>query len=93
MNEAARLSILGYNILKLKDNWKNPMIKNPDIFRDFEDRWIAAQKPDFAENLRILDGMYQLARSLGHFSGDNPLEGIEKNIRIASILNRVRKSS
>jgi hypothetical protein len=69
------------------------MMKNPEIFRQFEDKWNAGQKADFAENLRILDGMYELARKLGHFSGANPLEGIEKNIRIASILNRVRKSS
>jgi len=64
------------------------MIKNPDIFRRFEEKWIAGQKPDFEENLRLLDGMYELARKFGHFSGSNPLEGIEKNIRIASILNR-----
>jgi hypothetical protein len=69
------------------------MIKNSEIFQQFEDKWIAGQKADFAENLRILDGMYELARKLGHFCGSNPLEGIEKNIRIASILNRVRKSS
>ncbi len=69
------------------------MIKNPEVFRRFEEQWIASQKPDLAENLRILDGMYQLARKLGHFSGSNPLEGIEKNIRVASILNRVRRPS
>lgn len=69
------------------------MIKNVEMFRRFEADWIAGQKPDFAENMRILDGMYELARKLGHFSGDNPLEGIEKNIRIASIINRVRRSS
>lgn len=69
------------------------MIKNPELFRQFENKWIASQKPDLAENLRILDGMYKLARTLGHFSGENPLEGIEKNIRVARILNRVRRHS
>ncbi len=69
------------------------MMKNPDVFRRFEDEWIASHKTDFAENMRILDGMYQLARKFGHFSGENPLEGIEKNIRVARILNRVRRTS
>jgi len=37
------------------------MIKNPEIFRRSEEEFIAGQKPDFKENLRLLDGMYQLA--------------------------------
>jgi hypothetical protein len=69
------------------------MIKDPEAFRRFEQQWIAGQKPDLKENLRIVEGMYQLARKFGHFSGDNPLEGIEKNIRVARILNRVRRPS
>jgi hypothetical protein len=69
------------------------MVKNPEMFQRFEDEWIAGRKADFAENLRILDGMYEFARKLGQFSRANPLEGIEKNIRIARMLNGVRKSS
>lgn len=69
------------------------MIKNPDMFRRFEEKLIAGQKADFVENLRMLDGMYNLAQTLGKFPGPDPLEGIEKNIRIASILRHVRRSS
>jgi hypothetical protein len=66
------------------------MIKDTEIFRKFENNWIASQKPDLEENLRILDGMYELAVALGKFPGPDPLEGIEKNIRVARILNRVQ---
>ena len=38
------------------------MMKNPEIFRQFENKWIAGQKADITENLRILDGMYELAK-------------------------------
>jgi hypothetical protein len=67
------------------------VIQDWEKFHLFEAEWIAGQKPDFAKNMRILDGMYELARALGKFPGPDPLEGIEKNIRIASIIRRVQK--
>jgi hypothetical protein len=69
------------------------MIKNAEMFRRFNDQWIAGQKPDMEENLRIMDGMYELAVASGKFPGPDPLEGIEKNIRIARILRRVQSPS
>jgi hypothetical protein len=58
----------------------------------FENAWIAAQKPDHAQNLRLADGMYELARSLGQFTNEDALDGIEKNIRLVALLNRVQNA-
>jgi hypothetical protein len=58
----------------------------------FENAWIASQKPDHAQNLRLADGMYELARKLGQFKEEDALDGIEKNIRLVALLNRVRNT-
>ena len=68
------------------------MIRDVERWREFEAAWVASQKPDHAENLRLVDGMYQLARSLGKFTAEDALEGIEKNIRLAAVLHHVRRT-
>jgi hypothetical protein len=66
-----------------------PMVQNSASWEAFENAWIASQKPDHAQNLRLLDGMYELARTLGQFKDEDALDGIEKNIRLVALLNRV----
>ncbi len=68
------------------------MIRDVERWREFEAAWVASQKPDYAENLRLVEGMYQLARSLGKFTAEDALEGIEKNIRLAAVLHHVRRT-
>ena len=68
------------------------MIRDIARWQAFENAWIASQKPDYAQNLRLVEGMYQLARSLGKFTIDDALDGIEKNIRLATVLSRVPRT-
>ena len=68
------------------------MIRDVAQWRAFEDVWIASQEPDYAQSLRLFEGMYQLARSLGKFTIDDALDGIEKNIRLAVIFSHVRRT-
>lgn len=68
------------------------MIRDIARWRAFEDAWVASQPPDYARNLRLAEGMYQLARSLGKFTRDDALDGIEKNIRLAALLKRVSRT-
>lgn len=65
------------------------MVQGSSRWHAFENAWIASQKPDFAQNLRMVDGMYELARKLGQFKDEDALDGIEKNIRLVALLNRV----
>ena len=69
------------------------MIRNVQRWREFENAWVASQKPDFAENLRLVEGMYQLAREMGRFTAEDDLDGIEKNIRLSAVLHHVQRNS
>ena len=63
------------------------MITRPDLVEAFENEQIRNTPPDFEQNLRIVEGLYELARMLGKFPPDDPLEGIEVDIRLARALN------
>ena len=69
------------------------MIQNVQQWREFECAWVASHKPDLAENLRLVDGMYQLARNMGRFTAADALDGLDKNIRLAAVLHHVRGTS
>ena len=68
------------------------MIQNASMLRELERRWIACQPADFRANLHLIDEMYRYARKLGRFPAPDPLEGVEVNVRLASILRSVRKT-
>lgn len=63
------------------------MITRPDLVAAFEMEQIRNTPPDFERSLRIVEGLYELARMLGALPTKNPLEGIEVDIRVARALN------
>ncbi|HKJ67188.1 MAG TPA: hypothetical protein VKA68_04475 [bacterium] len=44
------------------------------------------------KKFRLLDAMYEFARSMGAFPLENPMEGIEVDIRIARVVNSVSEA-
>ncbi|MBU4272747.1 MAG: hypothetical protein KKE86_07670 [Planctomycetes bacterium] len=68
------------------------MIRDVQRWSEFETAWITLQKSDYVDNVRLVEGMYQLARALGKFTVDDALDGIEKNIRLAAVLRHVSKT-
>jgi len=68
------------------------LIKNPSKLEEFEHRLIKNQKPDFYKNLVIVEEMYREALNLGVF-GRDPLDGLEVDLKIARIINHVKKTS
>ncbi|MFN3533756.1 MAG: hypothetical protein ACK4WB_00020 [Desulfatiglandales bacterium] len=58
---------------------------------EFEREYIAKSIPSFSENLRIFEALYREAVSLGVLPLKNSLEGIEVDIRIAKILNSLKR--
>ena len=68
------------------------MIRDVACWEAFERYLISKQKLDYAENLRLVDGMYALARQLGQFTSEDALDGIEKTIRVAKAINGVRRT-
>jgi hypothetical protein len=68
------------------------MIKNNKDFAKFERNLIRKEKVDYKRNLKLVDAMYREAVALGVFPPKNPLEGIETKIKLARVLNSVRKT-
>ena len=63
------------------------MIKRSELLEAFEKEQIRKNKTGFHENLRIYEALYREAQALGIFPLENPLEGIEVDIRLAKVLN------
>lgn len=68
------------------------MIKNTAILEQFEKDLVRREKADFHKNLKIVNELHREARALGVF-GKNLMDGIEVDLRIARIINHVRKPS
>lgn len=69
------------------------MIRDVARWEAFERDLISKQKLDYAENLRLVDGMYDLARKLGRFTIEDARDGLENTIHLAAILHCVRRTS
>lgn len=68
------------------------MIKNPDLLQNLEDERLQREKADFLKNMRLMEGMYWEAVSLGVFPLKDSLDGVEIDIRIAEVINSVSSS-
>ena len=66
------------------------MIRDAARWQAFEHELIAKQKLDYAENFRLVDSMYDLARKLGKFTAEDALDGIEDTIRLAKAIHSLR---
>ena len=65
------------------------MIKNTELLADFELQEMRREKPDYISALRLFEGMWREGIALGVLPLEDPLEGIDVDIRIARILNDV----
>ncbi len=68
------------------------MIKDKALWEAWEAQVLLSQPPDFRRNMRLLESMYEHARSLGVFPVADPLAGLEMKTRLARVLN-VRTAS
>jgi hypothetical protein len=67
------------------------MIKNQKVFQNFENNYLKKRKLSYEEKLQIYESLYKEALLLGVIPGENPMEGIDVNIRLAKILNSCLK--
>jgi hypothetical protein len=68
------------------------MIK-PKEFREFETALLRKEKIDIKRNFKIVEALYQEAVALGVIPPKDPLEGLDVDLRIAEVVNRVSKTS
>lgn len=70
------------------------MIKRPDMLQEFEDDFARKEgRIPYARAMTIFSSLWREGRSLGVFPGEDPLEGIEVDIRLAKVLNSCSKKS
>ncbi len=68
------------------------MIRDRDLWEQFEADWQRSRKPDPEAHLRLFEILLEHARALGAWPPPDPLEGIEKDIHLARVVNTyVRK--
>ncbi|MBN1619566.1 hypothetical protein JW890_02480 [candidate division WOR-3 bacterium] len=67
------------------------MIENSDIYRKFLDEFRKKENLTYERKLEIFEEMFVWSKYLGVFNKRDPLEGTEKNIRIAGILKKCLK--
>lgn len=65
------------------------MITNPELLSRFKDMTVRDEKMDYPSCLRLFEGLWREGVALGVLPPDDPLEGIEVDIRLARILNHV----
>jgi hypothetical protein len=69
------------------------MIKSPDLLKEFEDSYSGKEGHlPFEKALEIFEMLWMEAKEFGIIPLKDPLEDIEKDIRIARILNSCLKS-
>jgi hypothetical protein len=68
------------------------VIKNILLWEKWERETQLSQPADFRQNLRLLEAMYEEARTLGVMAVPASLEGLESRLRLARVLN-VRTTS
>jgi len=69
------------------------MVKNTPKLREFEDNYTRGDKPDLLQNLHLLDQLYKEAKTLSVFPLQDPLSGLDIDIKIAKVINSVPKTS
>lgn len=68
------------------------MIKDARLLAKFEDGQLRKERLSYAQALKIFEAMWKEAVNLGILPSKDPLEGIEKDIELARILNSCSKS-
>jgi hypothetical protein len=66
--------------------------RSKELFQ-FEDDLIRKDKPDYIKNYKIVNALYEEAKALKIFPLEDPLDGIEVDIKISRALNSLPKAT
>ena len=68
-------------------------MKRQDEFQKFEIEILRNEKLDVKKKFKIVEALYSEAVALGALPLEDPLEGLEVDIRIAKVINCVPKDT
>jgi hypothetical protein len=63
------------------------MIRNQEMLQEFDDRLVSRASADYFTNLEIFEALWAHATQLGVLPPENPLDGLEVDLRLAEALN------
>ena len=63
------------------------MLKRADLIEAFEKELMRREPPNHLHNLRIVEALFEHARRVGALPAEDPLDGIEVDVRLARIIN------
>jgi len=69
------------------------MIKDREYLEAFEKQLLIDETVDFTRNLEIYEAMWQEAVELGILPLKDPFDGVEDDIYLAKILNRLPRAN
>ncbi|HPD21081.1 MAG: hypothetical protein QM299_11965 [Pseudomonadota bacterium] len=70
------------------------MVRRPDLLKKFEDDLAREEgRVPHARAMEIFSSLWHEGRALGVLPGEDPLAGIEVDIRLARVLNSCSKKS
>ena len=69
------------------------MQQRHELMRQLEDRFVATDRPTYAQALAQYEGMWEEARQLGVLPPKDPWVGLEVDLRVARVLSRCSPSS
>ncbi len=69
------------------------LITNPKKLLEFKKKLLKKEKVDIMQNFRIVEVMYREAVTLRAIPMEDPLDGLEIDIKIARVVNNVSKSA
>ena len=78
-------------IVDREEDERDPMIKDCELLRKFEDDLIASSPLSYEAAMKLLESMYREAIALGVYPPADPLEGIEEKIELARVLHGCSK--
>jgi hypothetical protein len=63
------------------------MVRNPDLLRELEEKYIAASRLPYEKALAIIEALWTEGVSLAVLPPKDLMEGVEVDVRMARILN------
>jgi hypothetical protein len=63
------------------------MIRNQEMLQEFEDRLVSQASADYFTSLEIFEALWAHATELGVLPPEDPLDGLEVDLRLAEALN------
>lgn len=69
------------------------MIRNKEYLEEFEKQVLMDETLDLERSLEIYEALWREAVELGIFPLKDPLDGVEDDIHLAKMLNRLKRKS